>query len=408
MKCSPLPATIALLALGLLPVATAHAKPLKVYILAGQSNMQGHAEERVIAGLKSDPATRALYDKMMDAEDKFRVFVDVQVAAVSGNLDEPVTKSGPLTIGFGGNLGGQPGGKGKSARKFGPELGFGVTMREHLKEPFLIIKTAWGGKSLRKDFLPPSGVPLVGGEAQTGTHYKLMCDHVREVLADPGKHHPAYDPKLGYEVAGFVWFQGWNDMMGKDDPLYVATADKPAFAAYGELLACFIRDVRKEFKSPAMPFVIGVIGTGGKPDEKNPFREAMAAPASMPEFKGNVTAVHTARYFDEKLGELVDRGWRWERTGWDPENKYAELRAKLAPLQEKLKEGQKLATQQERAKVHWAVKKEMNDIMYTAEEQQYLQENHSNQGYHYLGSGKILGRIGEAFATAMIEMDKQP
>ena len=383
------------------------AKPLKVYILAGQSNMQGHAEERVIAGLKSDPTTRALYDKIMTAEDEFRVFDDVRVAALSGNLEEPVTKSGPLTIGFGSNLGGQPGAKGKSARKFGPELGFGVTMREQLKEPFLIIKIAWGGKSLREDFLSPSGVPLVGGDAETGAYYQVMCAHVHAVLADPAKHHPDYDPKEGFEIAGFVWFQGWNDMMGDKDPFYQATDDKPAFAAYSELLAHFIRDVRKEFKAPDTPFVIGVIGTGGKADEKNPFREAMAAPALLPEFQGNVTAVHTAKYFDEKLGELVDRSWRWQRPAWDPENKYADLRAKLAPLQQKLNEGQKLPTQKERAKVHWGVKAEMNDIIYTPEEQKYLAENHSNQGYHYLGSGKILGSIGEAFAEAMITMQKR-
>ena len=406
MKYFHLPATIAFLALVLLAAATAHAKPLKVYILAGQSNMVGAAEERVIVGLKTDPSTRALYDNIMDAEDTFRVFDDVQVTALSGSKDNPVNRSGPLTIGFGGNLGGQPGATGKSARKFGPELGFGVTMREHLKEPFLIIKTAWGGKSLRQHFLSPSGVPVVGGEAETGTHYKMMCDYVREVLADPGKHHPAYDPEQGYEIAGFVWFQGWNDMMGAKDPFYQATADKPAFAAYSELLAHFIRDLRKEFKAPEMPFVIGVIGTGGNPDEKNPFREAMAAPADLPEFKGNVAAVHTAEYFDEKLGELVERGWRWQRPAWDPENKYVDLRAKLAPLQEKLKEGEKLPTQGERAKVHWSVKKEMNDILYTPEEQEYLQQNHSNQGYHYLGSGKIFARIGEAFAKAMIEMNQ--
>ena len=56
--------------------------------------------------------------------------------------------------------------------------------------------------------------------------------------------------------------------------------------------------------------------------------------------------------------------------------------------------------------MHWSVKKEMNDILYTPEEQEYLQQNHSNQGYHYLGSGKIFARIGEAFAKAMIEMNQ--
>jgi hypothetical protein len=366
--------------------------------------MQGHAAVQMLAGMAADPATKPLYDKIADAEGKPREFEDVRMAALSGSLAEPVAKAGPLTMGYGGNLGGQPGASGKNALKFGPELGFGVTMREHLNEPFLIIKTAWGGKSLRKDFLSPSGVPVVGGDAQTGAHYEAMRDHVRAVLADPAKFVPGYDPKQGIEMAGFVWFQGWNDMMGAKDPFYQATGDKPAFAAYSDLLARFIRDVRKDFNAPEMPFVIGVIGTGGDPQSDNPFRKAMAAPASLPEFKGNVVAVHTAECFDEKLGELVDRGWRWQRPGWDPENKYADLRAKLAPLQEKMKEGQKLPTQGERAKVHWETKKQMDDIIYTPEEQDYLKMNHCNQGYQYVGSGKILGRIGEAFAKAMIAM----
>ena len=387
--------------------ATGHAKPLKVYVLVGQSNMQGHATVQMLEGMAADPETKPLYDKIADADGKPRTFEDVRMAALSGTLEAPVTKSGPLTVGYGGGLTGSPGASGKNALKFGPELGFGVTMREHRKEPFLVIKAAWGGKSLRQDFLSPSGVPVVGGDAKTGAYYEAMRDHVRAVLADPAKYVPGYDPQQGVEMAGFVWFQGWNDMMGAKDPLYAATADKPAFAAYGELLAHFIRDVRKDFNAPEMPFVIGVIGTGGDPKSDNPFRKAMAAPAALPEFKGNVVAVHAAEYFDEKLGELVDRSWRWQRPAWDPENKYVELRAKLAPLQKQLDEAKKLPTQEERAKVQRETQKQMNDIMYTPEDLKYLAMNKSNQGYHYFGSGKILGRVGEAFAKAMIQIEKR-
>jgi alpha-galactosidase len=155
-----------------------------------------------------------------------------------------------------------------------------------------------------------------------------------------------------------------------------------------------------------MPFVIGVIGTGGNPDSDDPFREAMAAPASMPEFQGTVTAVRTAEYFDEKLGSLVDRGWRWQRPGWDPEKKYVELAAKLAPIQKALNEAKAIADQAERA----AKQKELNDriqkITYTEDEIAYLAANRCNQGYHYFGSAKMLGRFGEAFAKAMIAMEK--
>ncbi len=57
-----------------------------------------------------------------------------------------------------------------------------------------------------------------------------------------------------------------------------------------------------------MPFVIGVMGIGGaKPNEHiAAFREAMAAPATLPEFQGNVAAVPTAPFWDEKLGAIAD------------------------------------------------------------------------------------------------------
>ena len=77
---------------------------------------------------------------------------------------------------------------------------------------------------------------------------------------------------------------------------------------YGELLAHFIRDVRKDLSAPKMPFVIGVMGIGGVKEGKKPpqmyFRQAQAAPASLPEFKGNVVAVQTAPYWDDDLDAL--------------------------------------------------------------------------------------------------------
>ena len=103
-----------------------------------------------------------------------------------------------------------------------------------LDEPVLIIKTAWGGKSLNTDFRPPSAGPYEFSEAQlesckkqgkdieqrkaekakeTGRYYRLMIEHVKKVLADPKRVCPDYDPPSGYEIAGFVWFQGWNDMV---------------------------------------------------------------------------------------------------------------------------------------------------------------------------------------------------
>src|SRR6476659_460210 len=74
-------------------------------------------------------------------------------------------------------------------------------------------------------------------------------------------------------------------------------------------MATCIRNVRKDFNAPKMPFVIGVLGVGGAKagqDVVN-FREAMAAPAALPEFKGNVVAVETAPFWSEELGAIDNK-----------------------------------------------------------------------------------------------------
>jgi hypothetical protein len=58
-------------------------------------------------------------------------------------------RSGPLTVGYGAR-----------AELIGPELGFGTVVGNALEEPVLLIKCAWGGKSLAVDFRPPSAGPV--------------------------------------------------------------------------------------------------------------------------------------------------------------------------------------------------------------------------------------------------------
>jgi hypothetical protein len=410
-------------------------KPLKVFILVGQSNMQGQAMESTLAGLAMDPETRGLYEKLVDANGKPRVHKNVYIAAFSrtdswGKIGDDVEKHGQLTVGYGGNT--------TATNKLGPELGFGAAMYEKLKEPILIIKTSWGGKSLKLDFRPPSGGPFYEhpeevkdrktnkGEVitaaeeiakkveATGKYYRLMLNHVRSVLADPGKYCPAYDPKKGCEIAGFVWFQGFNDLVGDYPPADPGNTKKGAgkdYSEYSRLLACFIRDVRKDLSVPNLPFVIGVLGVGGKNAGENTelFRKAMAAPAGLEEFKGTVAAVNTADFWDEKLGELEERKsvTREQKGHQAADDKYAELREKLAPLQKELGalEEQKGA-KGNKARIE-ELKKKIQDTLYVPEEQEYMAKNRSNQGYHYLGSAKTYSRIGEAFAGALIGLKQE-
>lgn len=377
----------------LLSAAAAQAGPLRVFILAGQSNMQGHAQVRTFSVMGLDPETAPLLKEMTQEDGSPRVCDHVWISSL-GSADEE--RTGKLTAGYGASAGGP---------KIGPEFTFGVTMHKRLGEPILLIKTAWGGKSLNTDFRPPSAGPYEFNESQlesfkkqgkdlaamqaekakaTGRYYRLMIEHVKKVLADIPRVYPDYDAKEGYELSGFVWFQGWNDMV--DSGTYPQRGNPGGYDAYSEVLAHFIRDVRKDLAAPRLPFVIGVLGIGG-PIEKSEaryapihreFRQAMAAPAKLPEFEGSVVAVWTEKYWDLELSEL---------------------RAKDATLQQEvkaLKDQGKLSGGDAQAEFE-----KRRAAAFTERERKILTDGASNAEFHYLGSAKILGRIGQAFAEAL-------
>ena len=332
-------------------------KPLKVFILAGQSNMEGHAEVRTFDYIGKDPLTAPLLKEMRNPDGTPRVCDQVWMSYLTGPYDGSANGEGlgKLTVGFGAR-GDQPT---KDGGKIGPEFTFGIYMEKLLDQPILIIKTAWGGRSLNTEFRPPSAGPYQFNETQleemekrgvdiekmkeekakaSGVFYRMMMEHVKKVLADPKRVCPAYDERAGYEVAGFVWFQGFNDLV--DGASYPDRGQPDQYALYSDLLVTFIRDVRKDLNAPDMPFVIGVLGVGGEKDQgTSRFRKAMAAPAALPEFKGNVAAVETAPFWDDEMQAAeprkaeydrivgtahslkkdgsLDKDWKWENY-WKP------------------------------------------------------------------------------------------
>jgi len=379
--------------------AAAATKPLRVFILAGQSNMQGHARVSTFEHIGMDPATKPMLAEMQNADGSPKVCERVWISSI-GCAD--VEQTGKLTTGFGASQNGP---------KIGPEFTFGLYMQKFTDAPILLIKTSWGGKSLNTEFRPPSAGPYVFNETQlaafqkqgkdlaaikaakekeTGVNYRLMVEHVKTVLSDIKRVVPDYDAAQGYELAGFVWFQGWNDLV--DSGTY-PNRDKPGgYDAYSEAMAHFIRDVRKDLNAPKMPFVIGVLGVGGPTAEYGPdqqrykathqnFRDAMAAPAQAPEFKGNVAAVWTEKYWDRELTAAKAK-----------ENEIKQRAKKLAA------EG-KLKPAEEKA----ALAKLRTEGL-TERERRVLEEGISNFEFHYLGSAKILGGIGKGFAEAMTEL----
>ena len=396
--------------------AAADKKPLKVFILAGQSNMEGHAKIETFDYIGDDPATAPLLTMMRGADGKPTVCDGAWISYFTGHSDGTANGEGlgKVTAGFGarGDKPTQDGGK------IGPEFTFGLTMDAALAEPVLIIKTAWGGKSLHTDFRPPSAGPYVLNDYQkklyygppghgipkdmkqwlsdkkreTGHYYRLMVEHVKKVLADPARVVPGYDTAQGYELAGFVWLQGWNDLV--DGHTYPQARQPGGYAAYSEVLAHFIRDVRRDVGAPKMPFVIGVLGVDGTKAGADivEFRKAMEAPAALPEFKGNVVAVETAPFWAEELGAIEKK-----------REKVSQIRHFLDSKHKDYANADGNMTEEQKRE---HVKKFEADLISPADVALW-KRGASNAGYHYLGCAKTFALMGRAFAEATLHMMKE-
>ncbi len=163
----------------------------------------------------------------------------------------------------------------------------------------------------RKPKLPRKPKPFAMDNA--GHFWREMVAHVHEVLADPVKYHAAYDAAAGFEVAGFVWFQGFNDQF---DPEYRSN--------YAENMRLFIKDIRKEMKAPKMPFVIGVLGTPRTKEkvDENEVSLVQRKAAQFPEFSGNVRAVESYTQYSNYSHAVFQKGWpahyhEWSTVGSD-------------------------------------------------------------------------------------------
>jgi alpha-galactosidase len=261
--------------------------PVKVFILAGQSNMEGQgaiqADPKKNEGkgsleyLVKTPATADRFKHLVDKGGKWVVRDDVWIWYLG--------RKGGLTVGYGAR-----------EDRIGPELQFGHVLGDSFENQVLLIKLAWGGKSLGKDFRPPSS----GGEV--GPYYTEIVKQVKDVLGNLKTHFPDYDGR-GYELAGFGWHQGWNDRINQ------AFNDE-----YEKNLANFIRDIRKDLGAKDLPFVIAETGMSGR-EEINPralsLMRAQAAVADYPEFKGNVAFVGTRDFYRPKEVSPSGQAYHW-------------------------------------------------------------------------------------------------
>ena len=332
------------------------ARTVKVFLLAGQSNMEGKAKNTLLDYQAGAPETKDFFAHFRK-DGKWIVRDDVFIKFLG--------RKGPLTIGYG------------SPGCTGSELEFGTMMGDHFGEPVVLIKAAWGGHSLFKLFRSPSaGLPSeeklqkeledaqkrvkANNEKQKkneplptmddikkayGSSYRNMMAEVKDVMDNYETMFPELKGRK-LEMTGFFWFQGFNDQFG--DPADPASPP----GEYASNMKHFIKDVRKDLGAPNLPFVIAAMGTNGsKPAQGGGLavQNAQMAMNDVPEFKGNVKAFRNDLLVDKKAEEVY-QDW----------NKHVE---------------------------------EWNKVG-------------SDRAYHYLGSAIWYTRIGHAAGEAMLELMK--
>ncbi len=279
------------------------AKPVKVFIMMGQSNMVGMGEIDGTANgtLETICKRKNEFPNLVDSTGAWTVRNDVMYEGVIAAIGH-----GPLKPGIQGTT-------------LGPEMGFGHVMGYYYDEPVLLIKSSQGGRSLGWDFLPPGSQrytvngttyagykdstaswpagteppPLQPGAWYGGKQYDDCVAAVHDVLNNFGTKYPAYKNQ-GYQIAGFVWWQGWNDGLSYT----TAWANR-----YEVNLVNFIKALRNEFKVPNASFVVGVAGFDGWNMMGNRLTVANAQLAvsgekgKYPEFAGNVKTAETRGYW---------------------------------------------------------------------------------------------------------------
>lgn len=265
-------------------------KPIKVFILMGQSNMVG-------MGDIGPEKTKGTLTYLTKNDKKYPFLVDGNKWTERKDVyyyDARVKKGAPLSP------------TANNGNAIGPELGFGYVMGHVLDEPVLVLKSCIGNRSLGWDLLPPGSkqytfegktypgykeTPDWWVEGQTkrkvnwyaGKQYDDDMTNAKAALKTIAKWYPGYKDR-GYEIVGLVWWQGHKD-----------TGNKAHASKYEENLARLIESLRKDYNAPKAKFVLatgcGNPGTKGLGKSIAEAQLAIGDPKKYKKFAGNVKAV---------------------------------------------------------------------------------------------------------------------
>ena len=222
---------VMLLTIGLLFAGVdSRAAEYDVYILAGQSNMDGRADVKELP-------------KPIASKQPGVLIYYVNPANPSKHGEKHHTSSGWQTLSPGYSV--PPGARSKAlpSGRFGPELSFAYDMHksQRRKNPIAIIKISRGGTNLRSDWSPD------------GFMYKAMIAEVSKAME--AMKNRGDNAKL----CGMLWHQGESD------------AGKPEL--YQGRLEALIADVRQAVGHDELPFLIGELA----PTKPKAFRKLQRA-----------------------------------------------------------------------------------------------------------------------------------
>ncbi|MDT8390271.1 MAG: sialate O-acetylesterase [Lentisphaeria bacterium] len=185
----------------------------------------------------------------------------------------------------------------------GPEVPFGYVMGTYHDEPVLLIESSIGNRALSFDFRPPSSGREDPENKYEGFEYRALVEGVHKTLKNIDAVIPGYKGQ-GYEIAGFVWWQGHKDN-GKSKE------------EYEKHLVNLIQDLRQEFKAPGMKAVVATVGFDGFTLLDGPWKgvwEAQMAvgdPNQHPEFAGAVASVDTRGFWRSQGHSPTGTGYHY-------------------------------------------------------------------------------------------------
>jgi len=286
--------------------------PFKITYLTGEANGLGWLWRTDIPGtLNTVVKVDRKFPHLIDDEGSWTVRNDVIYKGVISAVAQ-----GPLTVGLQGNT-------------IGPELQFGHIMGYYHDEPVLLIKASIGNRSLGWDILPPGSERFsfegrtyagykdtpdswVEGEPKkvvnwyAGKQYDEYVAAINEVLDNFSTLFPEYADQ-GYEIGGFVWWQGHKD------------GNAAHASRYEQNLVKLIQSWRTEFNAPEAPFVLATIGfdgwkmSGPQLTVANAQLAVSGETGKYPEFNGNVLTIETRDYWRDSSISPSAQGFHYNR-----------------------------------------------------------------------------------------------